>query len=173
MAFDQEKQLLISLRFDEYKVESYHGKETIRLFSTLASVVGPNRTGKSNPTDAISFVSGIKSAQMRSSQSDLIAVEGKPVHVPRRLKATRVSVPEETRMQEDCLAGLRRDLKVVQKAAGAARDAARKAATQQNLSLRKMNLEEYHKLKTVANIGVDKWQALRTLTRDEKTSGQA
>jgi len=42
-------------------------------FRNFTSVIGPNGAGKSNLMDAISFVLGVKSAQLRSSQlKDLV-----------------------------------------------------------------------------------------------------
>jgi structural maintenance of chromosome 1 len=44
------------------------GRQTIGPFRNFTSVIGPNGAGKSNLMDAISFVLGVKSAQLRSSQ---------------------------------------------------------------------------------------------------------
>ncbi|CAG8518942.1 15090_t:CDS:10 [Rhizophagus irregularis] len=63
-------------RLDRLELEnfkSYKGLQTIGPFHNFTSVIGPNGAGKSNLMDAISFVLGIKSAQLRSSQlKDLI-----------------------------------------------------------------------------------------------------
>ncbi|RIA97440.1 condensin complex subunit SMC1 [Glomus cerebriforme] len=63
-------------RLDRLELEnfkSYKGHQTIGPFHNFTSVIGPNGAGKSNLMDAISFVLGIKSAQLRSSQlKDLI-----------------------------------------------------------------------------------------------------
>ncbi|CAG8495652.1 5119_t:CDS:10 [Dentiscutata erythropus] len=63
-------------RLDRLELEnfkSYKGHQTIGPFHNFTSVIGPNGAGKSNLMDAISFVLGIKSAQLRSSQlRDLI-----------------------------------------------------------------------------------------------------
>lgn len=49
------------------------GHQVIGPFRNFTSVIGPNGAGKSNLMDAISFVLGIKSAQLRSSQlKDLV-----------------------------------------------------------------------------------------------------
>lgn len=62
---------LIRLEVDNFK--SYRGKQTIGPFYSFSAVIGPNGSGKSNLMDAISFVLGVKSAQLRSSQlKDLI-----------------------------------------------------------------------------------------------------
>lgn len=47
---------------------SYRGHQIIGPFKNFTSVIGPNGSGKSNLMDAISFVLGVKSAQLRSSQ---------------------------------------------------------------------------------------------------------
>lgn len=53
--------------------ELCRGHQTIGPFKTFTSVIGPNGAGKSNLMDAISFVLGVKSAQLRSSQlKDLV-----------------------------------------------------------------------------------------------------
>ncbi|KAH9053337.1 cohesin complex subunit psm1 [Lactarius vividus] len=44
------------------------GHQVIGPFKNFTSVIGPNGAGKSNLMDAISFVLGVKSAQLRSSQ---------------------------------------------------------------------------------------------------------
>lgn len=62
---------LIRLEVDNFK--SYRGKQTIGPFRSFNSIIGPNGSGKSNLMDAISFVLGVKSSQLRSSQlKDLI-----------------------------------------------------------------------------------------------------
>jgi len=49
------------------------GHQTIGPFMNFTSVIGPNGAGKSNLMDAVSFVLGVKSAQLRSAQlKDLI-----------------------------------------------------------------------------------------------------
>ncbi len=51
----------------------YSDHQIIGPFKNFTSVIGPNGAGKSNLMDAISFVLGVKSAQLRSSQlKDLI-----------------------------------------------------------------------------------------------------
>ncbi len=55
----------------------------------FTSVIGPNGAGKSNLMDAISFVLGVKSAQLRSSQLKDLVYRG------RRLAAEDGSVPPE------------------------------------------------------------------------------
>jgi len=62
---------LVQIELCDFK--SYRGHHTIGPFSSFTSIIGPNGAGKSNLMDAISFVLGIKSAQLRSSQlKDLV-----------------------------------------------------------------------------------------------------
>ncbi|RKP09750.1 cohesin complex subunit psm1 [Thamnocephalis sphaerospora] len=57
---------LVCLEVEDFK--SYRGRQVIGPFDTFTSVIGPNGAGKSNLMDAISFVLGVKSAQLRSTQ---------------------------------------------------------------------------------------------------------
>ncbi|KAF5389616.1 hypothetical protein D9757_004216 [Collybiopsis confluens] len=61
------------VRIEVCDFKSYRGHQTIGPFQNFTSVIGPNGAGKSNLMDAISFVLGVKSAQLRSSQlKDLV-----------------------------------------------------------------------------------------------------
>ncbi|KAG9099517.1 Structural maintenance of chromosomes protein 1 [Ceratobasidium sp. 370] len=61
------------LRIEVCDFKSYRGQQSIGPFKNFTSVIGPNGAGKSNLMDAISFVLGVKSAQLRSSQlKDLV-----------------------------------------------------------------------------------------------------
>ncbi|PWN23168.1 cohesin complex subunit psm1 [Microstroma glucosiphilum] len=57
---------LLRLEVDNFK--SYRGQQIIGPFQSFSAIIGPNGSGKSNLMDAISFVLGVKSAQLRSSQ---------------------------------------------------------------------------------------------------------
>ncbi|PWN30250.1 RecF/RecN/SMC protein [Jaminaea rosea] len=57
--------MLLSLEITNFK--SYRGTQVIGPFKSFSAVIGPNGSGKSNLMDAISFVLGVKSSQMRSS----------------------------------------------------------------------------------------------------------
>ncbi|KIY53050.1 condensin complex subunit SMC1 [Fistulina hepatica ATCC 64428] len=57
---------LVQIEVCDFK--SYRGHQVIGPFNVFTSVIGPNGAGKSNLMDAISFVLGVKSAQLRSSQ---------------------------------------------------------------------------------------------------------
>ncbi|EJK78068.1 hypothetical protein THAOC_00054, partial [Thalassiosira oceanica] len=59
------------LELENFK--SYAGKQKIGPFFDFTCVIGPNGSGKSNLMDAISFVLGVQSRDLRSSQmKDLI-----------------------------------------------------------------------------------------------------
>jgi Chromosome segregation ATPases len=59
------------LELENFK--SYAGKQIIGPFQEFTSVIGPNGSGKSNLMDAISFILGVQSRHLRSSQlKDLI-----------------------------------------------------------------------------------------------------
>lgn len=61
------------IRIEVCNFKSYRGHQIIGPFRNFTSVIGPNGAGKSNLMDAISFVLGVKSAQLRSSQlKDLV-----------------------------------------------------------------------------------------------------
>ena len=53
------------------------GQQVIGPFKNFTSVIGPNGAGKSNLMDAISFVLGVKSAQLRSSQLKELVYRGR------------------------------------------------------------------------------------------------
>ena len=60
-----------SLTISNFK--SYGGVTTIGPFSPFSCIIGPNGSGKSNLMDAISFVLGVKTQQLRGKKlSDLI-----------------------------------------------------------------------------------------------------
>ncbi|EKU21357.1 regulator of chromosome condensation-like protein, partial [Nannochloropsis gaditana CCMP526] len=48
--------------------KSYPGTQVIGPFRDFTAIIGPNGSGKSNLMDAISFVLGVQSRQLRSSQ---------------------------------------------------------------------------------------------------------
>ena len=57
--------LLSRIELENFK--SYKGKQIIGPFKKFTSIIGPNGSGKSNLMDAISFVLGVQSAQLRGS----------------------------------------------------------------------------------------------------------
>ncbi len=67
---------LLKIEVENFK--SYSGKQTIGPFDeNFVAVIGPNGSGKSNLMDALSFVLGIHSAQLRSTHlADLIYRRG-------------------------------------------------------------------------------------------------
>jgi structural maintenance of chromosome 1 len=59
------------LEVDNFK--SYKGHQIIGPFRNFTAIIGPNGAGKSNLMDAISFVLGVRSMQLRGAQlKDLI-----------------------------------------------------------------------------------------------------
>eukprot|EP00245_Coleochaete_scutata_P002170 TRINITY_DN1284_c0_g1_i1.p1 TRINITY_DN1284_c0_g1~~TRINITY_DN1284_c0_g1_i1.p1 ORF type:complete len:1228 (-),score=375.50 TRINITY_DN1284_c0_g1_i1:655-4338(-) len=59
------------LEIENFK--SYKGRQTIGPFKNFTAIIGPNGAGKSNLMDAISFVLGVRSMQLRGNQlKDLI-----------------------------------------------------------------------------------------------------
>ena len=67
---------LVRLELENFK--SYYGRQIIGPFQeNFVSIIGPNGAGKSNLMDALSFVLGIHSGQLRSSHlTDLIYRQG-------------------------------------------------------------------------------------------------
>ncbi|KAH7837895.1 hypothetical protein Vadar_019309 [Vaccinium darrowii] len=62
---------IIRLELENFK--SYKGLQTIGPFFNFTAIIGPNGSGKSNLMDAISFVLGVRTGQLRGSQlKDLI-----------------------------------------------------------------------------------------------------
>lgn len=61
------------LRMEMENFKSYKGFQTIGPFYDFTAIIGPNGAGKSNLMDAISFVLGVRTGQLRGSQlKDLI-----------------------------------------------------------------------------------------------------
>ncbi|KAL6968201.1 hypothetical protein U1Q18_034002 [Sarracenia purpurea var. burkii] len=61
------------LRLELENFKSYKGPQTIGPFFNFTAIIGPNGAGKSNLMDAISFVLGVRTGQLRGSQlKDLI-----------------------------------------------------------------------------------------------------
>ncbi|KAK3794036.1 hypothetical protein RRG08_028468 [Elysia crispata] len=74
--------------------KSYKGKQTIGPFKQFTAIIGPNGSGKSNLMDAISFVMGEKTSNLRSKRlSDLI--HGAPIGQPASNKATVIAVYQD------------------------------------------------------------------------------
>ncbi|KAF8214101.1 condensin complex subunit SMC1 [Mycena galopus ATCC 62051] len=84
---------LIQIEVCDFK--SYRGHQTIGPFKNFTSVIGPNGAGKSNLMDAISFVLGVKSAQLRSAQLKDLVYRG------RRLGKSGIEGEEEDEPNAD------------------------------------------------------------------------
>lgn len=62
---------ILQLEMENFK--SYKGLQTIGPFKDFTAIIGPNGAGKSNLMDAISFVLGVRTGQLRGAQlKDLI-----------------------------------------------------------------------------------------------------
>ncbi|PIA14795.1 RecF/RecN/SMC protein [Coemansia reversa NRRL 1564] len=68
---------LVQLELENFK--SYRGHQVIGPFTSFTAVVGPNGAGKSNLMDAISFVLGVRSTHLRSSQLKDLVYRGRAV----------------------------------------------------------------------------------------------
>ena len=64
------KSRVLTLEVENFK--SYRGRQEIGPFQPFTAVIGPNGSGKSNLMDAISFVLGVKGAQLRGSLKELL-----------------------------------------------------------------------------------------------------
>lgn len=72
---DQDEEVQLSGRVVRLEIEnfkSYKGLHHIGPFKGFTAVIGPNGSGKSNLMDAISFVLGVKTAQLRGSLKELL-----------------------------------------------------------------------------------------------------
>ena len=62
---------ILHLEMENFK--SYKGHQLVGPFKDFTAIIGPNGAGKSNLMDAISFVLGVRTGQLRGSQlRDLI-----------------------------------------------------------------------------------------------------
>lgn len=74
--------------------KSYKGKQKIGPFKKFTAIIGPNGSGKSNLMDAISFVMGEKTSNLRSKRlCDLI--HGAPIGKPASTRASVTAVYAE------------------------------------------------------------------------------
>lgn len=87
---------LIRIELCDFK--SYRGHQVIGPFKNFTSIIGPNGAGKSNLMDAISFVLGVRSAQLRSSQLRDLVYRGRRLA---RDNADGTSQPDEEDEEED------------------------------------------------------------------------
>lgn len=87
------------LELENFK--SYAGRQKIGPFKSFTAVIGPNGSGKSNLMDAISFVLGVQSRDLRSSQmKDLIHRSPHDTSGQLSCKATLVYEHEDDEEQE-------------------------------------------------------------------------
>ncbi|KAF7984629.1 hypothetical protein HWV62_12853 [Athelia sp. TMB] len=90
---------LIQIEVCDFK--SYRGHQTIGPFRNFTSVIGPNGAGKSNLMDAISFVLGVKSAQLRSSQLKDLVYRGRRLAKGGVDGTSEAEVPEADDQEEE------------------------------------------------------------------------
>lgn len=83
-------------RLEIENFKSYSGKHIIGPFSDFTAIIGPNGSGKSNMMDAISFVLGIQSKHLRSTQLKELIFRRDSNAVPsRKASVTLVYEPSE------------------------------------------------------------------------------
>ena len=84
-----------TLEIENFK--SYKGHQVIGPFGDFTAVIGPNGSGKSNLMDAISFVLGVRTQQLRGTQLKELVYDSETEH-PRRayVKLTMKTVHGET-----------------------------------------------------------------------------
>lgn len=88
------------LELENFK--SYAGLQRIGPFKDFTCIIGPNGAGKSNVMDAIAFLFGVQSRELRSSQlKDLIFRPPGKIKTPLKLKATATLVYEDTESNEE------------------------------------------------------------------------
>lgn len=84
--YEQEEWSASQARIDRLEVEnfkSYKGHQYIGPFQGFTAIIGPNGSGKSNLMDAISFVLGVKTSQLRGSLKELLYSNGDPAQKDR------------------------------------------------------------------------------------------
>ena len=80
--------MISRIECDNFK--SYKGHQVIGPFKQFTSIIGPNGSGKSNLMDAISFVLGVQSAQLRGALQEAVNSSAAPHRArqqPRVLRA--------------------------------------------------------------------------------------
>ena len=88
------------LELENFK--SYAGIQRIGPFKDFTSVIGPNGSGKSNLMDAISFVFGVQSRDLRSSQmKDLIFRPPGKSNAATKLRASATLIYQDAETQEE------------------------------------------------------------------------
>ncbi|KAI9663918.1 MAG: Structural maintenance of chromosomes protein 1 [Bathelium mastoideum] len=84
------------IRLELFNFKSYKGHHVVQFGdSYFTSIIGPNGSGKSNSMDAISFVLGIKSSHLRSTQLRDLVYRG------RVLRTSKINADGSTSHQAD------------------------------------------------------------------------
>ena len=87
-----------TLELENFK--SYAGKQSIGPFKNFTSIIGPNGSGKSNIMDALSFVLGVQSKDLRSSQMKEL-IYRPPGKQPQPTSASAALIYEDEEPDED------------------------------------------------------------------------
>ena len=69
-------------RIDLENFKSYRGRQSIGPFKEFTCVIGPNGSGKSNLMDAVSFVLGVRTSQLRCVLTTASLCSGEQDKVP-------------------------------------------------------------------------------------------
>ena len=87
------------LELENFK--SYAGVQRIGPFKDFTSVIGPNGAGKSNLMDAISFVFGVQSRELRSNQMKDLIFRAPGTQQQKRLRASATIIYQDTVTEEE------------------------------------------------------------------------
>jgi structural maintenance of chromosome 1 len=87
------------LELENFK--SYAGVQRIGPFQDFTSVIGPNGAGKSNLMDAISFVFGVQSRELRSSQMKDLIFRAPGAQQQQRLRASATIIYQDPETEEE------------------------------------------------------------------------
>jgi structural maintenance of chromosome 1 len=87
------------LELENFK--SYAGVQRIGPFQDFTSVIGPNGAGKSNLMDAISFVFGVQSRELRSSQMKDLIFRAPGTQKQQRLRASATLIYQDPETEEE------------------------------------------------------------------------
>ena len=92
-------------RLELVNFKSYKGKQLIGPFDDFTAIIGPNGSGKSNLMDAISFVLGINSTKLRSSNLKDLVHKGDIGREGTSVSAYYVASEEEYKLERRIHAG--------------------------------------------------------------------
>lgn len=128
------------LEIENFK--SYAGKQVLGPFDDFTCVIGPNGSGKSNMMDAISFVLGIQSKHLRSTQLKDLVFQGDP----KRNQVPRKAIVKLTYEPSD------KELEILDEAVCFSRSITLSGVTNYQINNKDVTFEVYEK--TLNSIGV-------------------